>query len=140
MLLEIMRYGYTPMGTFGVMYIDGVRLVTVERPWINNEPNISCIPEGTYVVKPRRYYRGDYDAMEVVNVEGRSYILFHIGNTYLDSAGCILVTSREGCVNGMWGGVDSRNAFGHFMSVVGGAEHDLMIRSFNEYEFSTKAV
>jgi hypothetical protein len=34
-------------GTFGELYIDGEPFcATCERPWNNNEPNSSCIPEG----------------------------------------------------------------------------------------------
>lgn len=127
MQIKLTRFAYTNMGTFGEMYLDGVRLVTVERPWINNEPNISCIPKGTYLVKPRYYNRGGYKAMEVCDVPQRTHILFHIGNTMHDSAGCILVTGREGVVNGMWAGIGSKNAFGYFMSIVGDTEHQLVI-------------
>jgi hypothetical protein len=127
MLLRIVRYAYTSMGTFGEIYLNGTRLVTVERPWLDNQRSISCIPLGNYTVKPGYYNRGGYKAMEVMNVPNRSNILFHRGNTMYDSAGCILITSREGCVNGMWAGLESTSAFNYFMSVTGSDSHQLEI-------------
>jgi len=67
----------------------------LERPWLNNEHNVSCIPEGIYVVRknppkesrPYTYFRFDH-------VEGRNNILIHRGNDVGDSLGCLLVASR----------------------------------------------
>jgi len=127
MEVKIRRFAYTNMGVFGEMHLEGVRLVTVERPWLNNQPNISCIPTGNYYLSPGRYYRGGYDAMEVCDVPGRTHILCHKGNTMHDSAGCVLITSQEGFINGIWAGINSARAFKHFMNVLGGAHHQLTI-------------
>ncbi len=128
--LTIRRYGYTPMGTFGVMAMpSGENLYTVERPWLNNAPEVSCIPEGVYNCAPRRYNRGGYQAVEVQSVPGRSYILFHRGNTMHHSAGCILVNSRFGCIDGVWAGADSRTAFKEFMKNYGSEPFSLKIES-----------
>jgi len=113
--LILTRFAYTDMGTFGKITVNGQTLYTVERPWLNNAPTISCIPKGTYDCKPRWYNRGDYPAVEVTNVTKRTHILFHIGNTMNDSAGCILVNFRLGYVDNMWAGVSSRIAFKTFM-------------------------
>lgn len=126
--IQINRFAYSDkFGVFGEMDIAGTRLVTVERPWLDNKPNVSCIPVGKYKVVPRWYNRGGYAAMEVIDVPSRSHILFHIGNTLHDSAGCILVTSQEGCIGGIWGGTGSTTAFNYFMEKVGGIEHTLII-------------
>lgn len=125
--LTLERFAYTPMGTFGKIVVDGAVLYTVERPWLNNAPSVSCIPEGTYKCKPRRYFRGGYDAAEVTGVPNRSYILFHKGNTMMDSAGCILVCSSLGCLNGLWAGLGSKQAFAVFMDEYGGKEFELTI-------------
>lgn len=113
--LTLTRFAYTDMGTFGKISVDGQTLYTVERPWINNMPAVSCIPEGTYKCKPRYYNNGRYDAIEVTNVPKRTYIMIHIGNTMLDSAGCILINSRLGFVHNLWAGVSSKIAFNTFM-------------------------
>lgn len=72
---------------------------TLELPWLNNKPNISCIPEGIYTVKVR--YSEKYKRhLEIKNVKNRKYILIHWGN-YVgshnpktgksDIEGCVLV-------------------------------------------------
>jgi len=99
---------------------DGMQLATVERPWVNNAAVVSCIPVGEYECKPRRYNRGGYDAVEVCNVTGRSYILFHAGNFVRNSKGCILINSYiKGGDVGLRG-VSSKLAFNQFMSEYGG--------------------
>jgi len=63
---------------------------TLENPWRDNEPMVSCIPEGTYSCVP--YSSEKYkDVWHVINVKDRSYILFHAGNFEKDTKGCILV-------------------------------------------------
>lgn len=113
--MKLERFAYTDMGTFGRISVDGQTLYTVERPWLDNKPNVSCIPTGTYQCKPRWYNGGGYPAVEVCDVPNRTHILFHVGNTMNDSAGCILVTSRLGCLGGLWAGLASKNAFKLFM-------------------------
>ena len=67
---------------------------TLENPWLNNQRNISCIPDGRYDVRirlARESATRDYIHLLVQEVPERSYILFHIGNTAKDTRGCILV-------------------------------------------------
>lgn len=63
--------------------------VTLERPWLNNASNISCIPEGSYIVKRDKTGRHQYYAVQ--NVAKRSAIEFHSGVLPQHSAGCILL-------------------------------------------------
>lgn len=126
--VPLIRLAYLPTVTLGRLTLpDGVRLYTVERPWIENRPSISCIPEGEYECAPRRFFRGGYEAAEVLNVPGRSHILFHVGNWARDVEGCIAVVSELGCVNGEIGGSRSKPAFAEFMRQVGGAPFALTI-------------
>ena len=65
----------------------------LELPWINNIPNISCIPAGEYVVK--RYKSATRGiCFKILNVKNRSDILIHPGNYVagdkIDSKGCQL--------------------------------------------------
>lgn len=110
--LTLRRFANTPMGAFGSIAIpDGPTLYTCEDQWRNNVVGDSCIPAGVYKCKARPYYAKGYDAIEVTNVPGRSHILFHIGNTNVDTRGCILVGSALGYVKGQWAVTDSTNAF-----------------------------
>ncbi len=115
-IIVLERFAYSNDGTFGYLELpNGEVLCTVERPWLNNQKSISCIPVGEYQCVPRRYNRGGYDAVEVVDVPNRSYILFHKGNFVRNSRGCILVNSSHGGNYTDWFGVDSKNAFDIFM-------------------------
>ena len=67
---------------------------TLENPYINNERNISCIPEGEYKVRlrlARESATRDYLHLLVQDVPSRDWILFHRGNSAKDTSGCILV-------------------------------------------------
>ena len=93
--LVILRIGRDDDGvTQGVMLKDGVAFaVTLERPWKENEQDVSCIPAATYTCK--RYSSEKYtDTFEITNVPGRTKILFHKGNEIPDTHGCILVGEK----------------------------------------------
>jgi len=125
--LTITRFAYTEMGTFGRLLVEGQVLFTVERPWLGNQPCISCIPEGKYFCGPRYYNRGGYEAIEVRDVPNRTHILFHKGNRMHDVQGCIAITSRLGALGGVWAGLESKTAFALFMEHFGGREFALEI-------------
>ena len=85
-----------------ILFDDNKKLldfVTLEPPWLNNAINKSCIPAGTYTVKPRWSAKyGNHFIIE--GTSPREWVLFHVGN-YIgsknpktgksDSTGCILV-------------------------------------------------
>jgi len=83
-------------GTFGALIIcSQLFCFTLEPTDKNNAPNVSSIPAQQYICK--RYSSNKYpNTFEVTNVPGRSYILFHPGNTDDDTAGCILLGSSIG--------------------------------------------
>ncbi len=91
MTLDLIRVGMSEAGTFGVLRIGQVPFaLTLEPPWRDNEPNISCIPPTEYVC--RRVHSQQFgETFEVQGVERRSHILFHKGNTLANTKGCILV-------------------------------------------------
>ena len=49
--LQLQRFAYTPFGTFGRLYMPEFQCFTIERPWLNNVPKESCIPEGEYGIR-----------------------------------------------------------------------------------------
>lgn len=64
---------------------------TLELPWMENERNISCIPEGEYMVwKMHPTKKRKYQYFWVQDVPGRTGILFHPGNYTHQILGCIL--------------------------------------------------
>lgn len=89
---EIVRDHMTDSPTTGEMLIEGEHFCyTLEDPWINNAPNISCIPEGQYFVKLLYSPHFGRPYPHILGVPGRSGILIHSGNTDSDTQGCVLV-------------------------------------------------
>jgi len=92
--------------TFGVLKLpwtwDGSSLVkccTLELPWLNNQPNISCIPGGLYGLEPV-YSTTFGHILAVSGIEGRSLVRVHAGNHTGHTHGCILTGKRTGTYQG----------------------------------------
>jgi len=66
------------------------RFTTIELPWLNNKPTISCIPLGTYQAKKILSPTFGW-CIHILNVPNRSDILIHYGNFYTNTKGCILI-------------------------------------------------
>ena len=103
--LLLIRDTFSKKSTIGELFINGERICdTLENPWVDNQRNISCIPEGVYPVRlrlPRESASRDYLHLLVQEVPNRDWILFHRGNTAKDTSGCILVGlgSQQDVVN-----------------------------------------
>lgn len=80
---------YFPKQTNGIFTLFNAtfQTFTLERPWLDNEPNISCVPEGIYFV--RRDTTGKYKWFEVEDVPNRGEIELHGANKVEDLQGCI---------------------------------------------------
>jgi hypothetical protein len=114
---QLIRFAYTPFGVFGrLQYSKEKALYTVERPWLQNKRNISCIPVGTYPLKLERFHRGDYEAIGLQNVPERSQILIHIANTMNDVQGCIGVGNTLGYLTYYWAVQNSKISFDILMA------------------------
>ena len=122
-MIELIRVEQSKDGVFGVLKIDSeVCCVTLERPWLDNKPNISCIPEGVYQCRKVKSPKFG-DTVEVLNVPDRTNILFHVGNTINDSLGCILTGKSFGSITKKRGVQSSRDAFVFFMKKLEGVEY-----------------
>ena len=53
-VLHMYTHNLVGLGTFGTIDLGNRLIHTVEREWLNNEPMVSCIPAGTYDVKPNQ--------------------------------------------------------------------------------------
>lgn len=115
MQVDILRLEDTGKETFGVLLIDGaLECLTLERPYLDNRKNISCIPTGNYLcgrVDSPKFK----NTFEVRDVPERSHILFHTGNTYDESLGCIILGSMAGILGYDRALLQSRRAFNGFM-------------------------
>lgn len=131
MILQLDIFASTEMGVFSRLTDDGpdlftagygLGLFTVERPWLGNQVNVSCIPGGRYRLERSYYNRGDYACYEVMDVLGRTEIKFHIGNTIDDVQGCIAPGTSLGSISGKWAVNQSKKAFSALMSVLDSSE------------------
>ena len=98
MELELIRT-YDPDGTNGELVLKVCN--TIELPWLQNQRNVSCIPEGRYEVK-KRFTKKHQHHLVIANVEGRSGILIHPANdARKELQGCIApVTALSGSGKG----------------------------------------
>ena len=103
--LLLIRDTFSENSVIGELFLNGERMCdTLENPWLDNQRNISCIPEGEYKVRlrlARESASRDYLHLLVQDVPNRDWILFHRGNTAKDTRGCILVGlgSQQDVVN-----------------------------------------
>lgn len=82
---------YLPTETLGSFYSDNVVICkTMELPWFNNNRNVSCIPEGTYVcIREAFTEKHPYPHFRIMDVPGRSGILIHKITYVKDLRGCV---------------------------------------------------
>lgn len=106
--------------TYGVLLNAGIPFaLTLEDPWLENMPRVSCILPGSY--KAVRHLSPRFgETFWVQDVPGRSEILFHRGNTQADTQGCILVGESFSHVLGETGITGSREGFAEFMRILEG--------------------
>lgn len=105
MEIELRRFAYTPMGTFGKILTPAGAWFTVERQWRNNKQFVSCIPLGMYnLVQHHSSKFGDTFAVVGSRVSrlddgGARYgILIHSANLATQLQGCIAPGNRLGVV------------------------------------------
>jgi len=120
----ILRVANTQHGTFGSYLYEGIPFaVTLEPPWKDNQPDISCIPAGKYIaelVDSPKYGR----VYEITNVPGRTHVLNHWGNKLQNTLGCVLIAEKFGVLDGEPAVLTSKNSpgegFNEFMKLAGG--------------------
>ena len=99
----------------------GQNLYTLERPWLNNEPFVSCIPDGEYTCA--RFNSPNHGpTFQVMGVPDRTLILFHVANFVHELQGCIALGDRRGvdsAIPCVWG---SRLAIAQFENTLIGVD------------------
>jgi len=90
-IVELIRLEESEQGTFGVLRINKqVFCVTLEPHDMENEPFESSIPAQQYICEKAKSVRHGH-TFEVMNVPGRTDVLFHPGNRMSNTQGCILL-------------------------------------------------
>ena len=77
--IRLIRTSTSAHGTEGILSCDNLLLYTLELPWHDNTPNMSCIPAAKYQVAPRHSHKFG-DTYHVQDVPQRTHILIHSGN------------------------------------------------------------
>jgi hypothetical protein len=81
---------------------------TIENPWQDNEPNVSCIPEGSYEMERYDSPSHGKNTWQLVGVLNRTYIQIHVANYASNVLGCIGLGT--GVMSNLGGVSNSRNA------------------------------
>jgi hypothetical protein len=130
----LFRTSTSDQGTEGIVIYSGKYCYSLELPWRDNKPNISCIPKGAYEAKIRlspRFGRVYW----ILEVEGRTYILIHSGNWAgredlgykTHTSGCILFGKYRGELQGQRAVLASRPALRQFIDTMGNEPFKLII-------------
>ena len=102
-----------------------VLFVTCEHSYQDQTTDLweAKVPLGSYTCELGQHDLGfgPFETYEVTGVEGHTGILFHTGNTEMDSEGCILLGENFSTLNGMQDVALSRVAFGAFMQLQSGS-------------------
>ena len=122
--LILQRFAYHPEGTLGVLLASVGHFHTVEKPWEDNTPFKSCIPEGEY---PMNWERSPKFGMcwHVKDVPNRTHILIHAGNTARDVVGCVAV--GRSLLGDTIGVSESRKAMAELEGITTGGEWTLKV-------------
>lgn len=116
--VTLARFAYTESGTYGRLSVGSFSCYSLELPWLNNEPFISCIPEGTYDLE-RGWFKGKYENYALLGVRGRWATEIHVGNEVADLSGCIATGRIPMGINDQWGLGASTMAHHAFMKAMG---------------------
>jgi hypothetical protein len=126
--LAINRLADTSHETYGLL-IDAEQkqiAVTLERPWLGNAPDVSCIPPGTYPLRRAIHHPGTpgaFECFEIADVPGRTYIHIHPANLVAQLEGCVALGESFDRFGQVGGDVaNSRAAFDAFMAAMQGID------------------
>ena len=90
--------------TLGTLSIGGdspLKLATIELPWRDNQPGVSCIPAGVYECeKVDSSPAFNYQHIHVKDVPQRAGIKIHVGNYARQLQGCIAPGLKHADIDG----------------------------------------
>ncbi|WP_340198613.1 DUF5675 family protein [Ascidiimonas sp. W6] len=94
---------------------------SLERGWLNNTRNISCIPAGNYNLKLEWSPRFQKDLWEIYGVPNRRECKFHAANFVRQLNGCIALGEKrvDLDVDGLLDVSNSRNTMKKFHKAMG---------------------
>lgn len=126
----------TPRFTVGKLYHgDEFIAYSMELPYKDNKPNISCVPGGDYYIRPTHspkfgnvyYLESVHNGIVGLQSGHRTHILFHSANTPSDLKGCIALGSTTGVLKSEVAVLNSKISTNSFFYLLDGGEHLLRI-------------
>lgn len=125
----MVRTHKTTTETLGYLFIAGEWFRTLERPWQDNERNVSCIPSYEYdaTFLPRSASGKYTNVYHVTPVAQRSGILIHKGNLVSHTLGCILLGTRVGRLGNQLAVLNSATAMAKLNKLLDGQSFSLEI-------------
>lgn len=106
------RFAYLEDRTLGRLECFGEAFWTIENPWLDNKPNVSCIPEGEYQMERYDSPTHGFNTWQFVGVPNRTYIQIHVANYASNVMGCIGL--GNGVIANLAGVSSSRDAMDRF--------------------------
>lgn len=91
------------LGWLHVLQPDGKifnSFATLELPWKNNQPGVSCVPAGEYDLVLERSPKFRTSLWELKGVPDRAEAKFHAANFISELEGCIAVGTEHSDING----------------------------------------
>jgi len=118
-------------GTWGEIHgPDGFHAATMELAWRDNQPNISCIPVGEYII--RKDNTGKHRYAVVMGVKGRTSIELHPATWPSELEGCIALGESIQEMNDSTVLAESVSAMNRFITALGDEEAVLKIININQ--------
>lgn len=104
----VLKRIYLSTAVHGELTLNGKHIAyTIELPWRENKKRMSCIPEGTYILR-KRYSEKFKWHFVLLDVPNRSCILIHPANdAQKELQGCIAPVTK---ITGEVKGTESRKA------------------------------
>lgn len=115
-MVLVLNRTYFPEGTQGTLEWNGTIVChAIELPWLENQKQISCVPEGEYVLQKRFSPKFQWH-LHLKNVPGRDLILIHPANdAKTELMGCIAPVTKH---TGIGKGSSSRKAMEKLKALV----------------------
>jgi hypothetical protein len=119
MLARLVRQRDTGAEAMGVLSVAGRSWFTIERPWKDNQNDISCVPTGLYNVAQTWSPRFRTMMYLLDAVPGRFGVRIHPANLAGQLHGCIALGQKRGTIEGRPAVLVSRPAVRDFENFMG---------------------